>query len=631
MPPRNFPRTSSKSMRSPARRSRSSSTSSYASADSRASSASTVDFTDELKHSRESAWNSPAGRAIRSEALYTDVADLVGRTVDYNLSDKNMGVNVDGLQESRSWDIRRADMEKHQKILNEQMNPHLINICYETHLKNNLFRYTKKPHPCSWVYHADTNMHTFISSAKNDETFDLSRPGTGVEGEGNPETVISSNIPIVLNEATANSSVNKIVLEVSTVDPDFSIAEFKKCTGSTPYLAGVYDSSIDCKACDIPGINAKKGRCRVMLAEHLDTRLTDIDPKKIHPQDMLNLFAHVLYAVDVLHTYGYVHGGMCLDAVGVNYIAYNKIHTKNKDEPIPAFPDHKSWQDQFVVFTSPAEDKNKNKNKNNSYLPESCNEHSELYFMPNILFAGTDKKGKGGIQLVLGGYNHIRKIKSSYCTTSDDVASVILMFAKKFGSNFVHHFSRMVKPPAELAEADGTSGSMTARNEHLLTHETWTGAPLLQHIGSRKDLLDITTEQISLAAFNTPDGKNNEERIEHLQKRYSWARMFTCAREALIKCCGPVFFKYDYSGLSMIVNRNNRKLSEVLQQAVKEYFGDPKRQKKLLNCNPWESTPNRGVAGTVPPPQIQEIIECFANISLLSPIETGQLHYPICP
>jgi hypothetical protein len=516
--------------------------------------------------------------------LRTKITDLIGRDVDYDLHNKSIGVNVDGLQTSNPWSLREKIMKANQEILNTQMNPHLINICYEKHLKGNLFRYTKKPHPCSWVYHADSNMETFIKGTNDTDE----NPGLGLgPGNPNPDTVISTNIPIMLNESSVNNSFNKIVLEVSTVDPDFSITDFKTCTRSTPYLAGVYESSIDCNNCDIPGINAKKGRCRVLLSEHFDTRLTDVDPKKIHPQTMLNLLGHVLYAVHVLHTKGYVHGGICSDAIGINYVDFAKIHHKTELDETFAHTDHTDWQDQYLVFTDEAD-------KNSSAKEDQ--EKNNVYVMTNVLSAGTNEDGCGGIQLVLGGYNHVRKIKSSYCTTSDDVASVMLTFAKKFGSNFVHHFSRAEKyDPLRLttqqlnAEVNDAARTTLIANKSKIRRKNdgWVGAPIVKHVGSHKNLLDITVEQISLAASNTPDGKNNEERIEHLQKQHSWTKMFTCAKEALIKFCGPVFFKLLVEG-PYPPPPAAATLNAALPAFVTLLLGeDEKRNKKLGGCKSW--------------------------------------------
>lgn len=400
-------------------------------------------------------------------------------------------------------------MKMHCQSMKREMNPELVNVCYESHLRNNLFKYKKRPHPNSWVYHPDVNMHTYMGRS---DIVDPSLPF-----ERTAARVLSSNFTMPLDENTANASIHRVPVEVSTVDEAFDTDAFRKACQASPNLAGVY-FAIDCQKCDLSGVDTSGRRCRVLLSEHVsDIRLADIDPRKIHPQIMLNLVAQVLHAVYVMHSHGFIHGAINADNIFVNYVDYL------------ALADDADSSESILLFGhgTPA-----------NAAEDMCGNYEFVYAMHNAERCGVRRQPAaqpedhttGGVQLVLGGYNGVRKINSSFCRTSDDVASVILTFAQKFGSNFLYFFS--------------TNGPV------LLRDQRWTGAPLLPLLAN-KGHAKLIDDHISLVARNLPGKENNEEVIERNIRRYPWLKMFTCASEALSALCGPSFrpiARYDANG-----------------------------------------------------------------------------------
>jgi hypothetical protein len=402
-------------------------------------------------------------------------------------------------------------MERFLRILKKEMNPELVNVCYESHLKQKLFRYKKRRHYNSWVYHPETYAKSYIGSVgegHREPTSPLS---------DNTSHIVSSNYLFPgergLNEDIANASPHAIPIEVSTVHEDFPTDEFTETCKLSPNLAGVY-FAVDCQKCDMPEINTSGERCRMLLTEHpCDVHMSDIDPRKIHPQWILNLFCQALHAVYVLHSCGFIHGCINKDSLFFNYVDYGALN-----------PDEGSAE-KLLIFgydESCAETDN-----------GMCKPYTEVYAMNNVAYCGVSKKtGSGGIQVILGGYNNIRKVNSSFCRINDDVASLILSFSEIFGSNFIHLFNAEDFDPEQMySDEDKT----------LLKEPQWTCAPLFDFIDKR-DLTKVVTDHISLVARNVPNkDKNYEELIEANIKAKPWLSMFTCPSKALYHLCNPCF------------------------------------------------------------------------------------------
>ena len=414
----------------------------------------------------------------RSAARAFAIASLLNKPVPYDLKDTTIAIDkgVVGVH-FNTWTDRKTTMARHVKVMKKDMNPELVDVCYETHLRNNLFAYSKRPHPNSWVYHPDVRSHMYYGG-ENTET---ARGKPPVESTD----VLSTNFHMPLDKDTANASLHRVPVEVSSVGESFDADALREACEQSPNLAGTY-FTIECRKCDMPGLDASGGRpCGLLLSEHVsDVRLADVDPLKIHPRIMLSMMAHVLHAVYVLHSHGFVHGAINADNIFVNYVNY----TKDSAE---------------ILFGHGGDE-------------GMCADYANIFTMDNREYAGAPKNpnSAGGLQLVLGGYNGIRKVSSTFCRTSDDVASVILTFAQKFGSDFVHV-------------------AIGINNNTIY-------APLLPAIDAQ-GYTALVDAHIAHISRNLPGQENNEESIEKEIRKNPWLKMFTSASEALLRLCGFAF------------------------------------------------------------------------------------------
>ena len=379
----------------------------------------------------------------------------------------------------------------------------LVNACYRTHLKGKLFRYTAgRMHPDSFVFHEETM-----------RAMDINVPEElmATLGLGSMKKLIAEDPLqlITLNEESANASSRGIPMDVYTVHvdkySDFCYSDFKDAVDSTPFLSKLH-CTLTCQSGEFPRTKGKPGSYNLLLAEHVgEMRLCDVDPRKLLPGVALLLAMDAFEAVRVLHSKGFTHNDIRAEHFFIVHCNQarddghgSKPFAASARELFIELPDVKATltediiqkargkreDDAFETLDKEALEKAIEEASSSSSDPstdwkqavvdaanEAAKEIDEEFnkaisdkefkqqgYINRQRFSGTcfhSNDNRGGLMLVLGGYNKVRKVSSTPCTEktenrtlcqfSEDVLRVIHMFTEMFGSSFFSIFSEQNK------------------------------------------------------------------------------------------------------------------------------------------------------------------------------------------